>query len=165
MIRQFLLWVGLLLAVDQTTKALVRATLVEGQTRALWPGKIEFTLVYNEGIAFGMFPGIGIYLAPLAIIVAIVGGYAFLRSRPQDSLFRLGMVLMSAGALGNFVDRVFFRGKVTDFIDLKFIHVFNIADACITIAAVILFFHWMAEAGKAARGPEPPKEPGDESVP
>ncbi len=163
-IRRFLLWVGVLLLADQVTKAIVRATLVEGQTRALWPGKVEFTLVYNEGIAFGLFPGVGIYLAPLAVIVAIVGGFAFVRARSQDRLFRAGMVLISAGALGNFVDRVFLRGKVTDFIDLKFIHVFNIADACITTAAALLFVHWMVEAGKVTREPEPGKEQGDETA-
>lgn len=163
-IRRFLLWVGVLLLADQVTKAIVRATLVEGQTHALWPGKVEFTLVYNEGIAFGLFPGVGIYLAPLAVIVAIVGAFAYVRAQSQDRLFRTGMVLMSAGALGNFVDRVFLRGKVTDFIDLKFIHVFNIADACITTAAALLFVHWMVDAGRVAREQEQGKEQGDETV-
>jgi signal peptidase II len=108
----------------------------------LVPGKIEFTLVYNEGIAFGLFQGAGIYLAPLAVLVAIIAAWVYLRSRPQDKVLRVGMILIAAGALGNFVDRVAFGGRVTDFIDLKFIHVFNIADACITIAALLLVFHW-----------------------
>lgn len=152
MTRRFLTWVGLLLAADQATKVLARAALAEGQTHALWPGRIEFTLVYNEGIAFGMFPGVGIYLAPLAVIVAFVAGWAYVRSQKNDRIFRVGMVLLSAGALGNFVDRVFLRGKVTDFIDLKFIHVFNLADACITTAAALLFVHWLLEAGSVAQG-------------
>jgi len=163
--RQFLLWVGVLLAGDQATKACVRSVLVEGQTLALWPGKIEITLVYNKGIAFGMLPGVGIYLAPLAVIVAVVAGIAFVRAQSGDRLFRVGMVLISAGALGNFVDRIFLQGRVTDFIDLKFIHVFNIADACITTAAVLLFVHWMVEAGKVACAHEPGKEQGDEGAP
>lgn len=155
----------MILFADQATKALARATLAEGETLALWPGRVEFTLVYNQGIAFGLFPGVGIYLAPLAVIVAVVAAIAFVRARPQDRMFRLGMVLISAGALGNFVDRVFLKGKVTDFIDLKFIHVFNIADACITTAAVLLLVHWMVEAGAVARSQEATQEQGDESAP
>lgn len=164
MLARFLSRVFLILFADQVTKAVARATLAEGQTHALWPGRVEFTLVYNQGIAFGLFPGVGIYLAPLAVIVAVVAAIAFVRARREDRLFRAGMVLISAGALGNFIDRVFLKGKVTDFIDLKFIHVFNIADACITTAAILLLVHWFVEAGAVARHQKAAQEQGDEST-
>jgi signal peptidase II len=139
---RFLAWTSSLILLDQLTKWMARSFLYENETWALIPGRVEFTLVYNKGIAFGLFQGAGVYLTPLAVLVAIAAAWIYTRSRPPDKVLRVGMVLIAAGALGNFVDRIAFGGRVTDFIDLKFIHVFNIADACITIAAVLLIFHW-----------------------
>ena len=56
---------------------------------------------------------------------------------------RFALALILAGALGNFIDRIF-RGHVIDFLE---VHVkkfywptFNIADSCISIGAVLLVF-------------------------
>jgi signal peptidase II len=43
-----------------------------------------------------------------------------------------------AGALGNVIDRLFFGGRVTDFISLGSFAVFNVADSSITVGVIIL---------------------------
>ncbi|MGI8924348.1 MAG: signal peptidase II [Fimbriimonadales bacterium] len=141
----FFIWFVALLIFDQLTKWLVRKNLAEGEFVTVIPYIFDLTLVYNRGIAFGLFQGAGVLLSPLAALVAVFAGIGYLRSKPQEKLFRVGMVLLAAGALGNLVDRVFGGGKVTDFIDIKIIHVFNVADACITIAATLLIIHWVLE--------------------
>jgi signal peptidase II len=47
------------------------------------------------------------------------------------------MVLMLAGALGNYLDRLF-RGYVVDFIHVPHWPVFNVADIYVTVGAVVL---------------------------
>jgi signal peptidase II len=141
----------MLVALDQVTKAFVRANLVEGQSVTVIPGIFDLTLVYNRGVAFGLLQGLGVFLTPLAALVAILAGLGFARSASREKTFRFAMILLAAGAIGNLVDRLFLGGKVTDFIDTKIIHVFNVADACITIAALALVLHWILDARENSR--------------
>jgi signal peptidase II len=139
----FFMWALGLLVLDQTSKWLVRSNLVEGQAITVFPHALDVTLVYNRGIAFGLLQGAGVFLAPLAALVAIFAWFGYARSSPKDRLFRAGMTLLAAGAVGNLIDRLFNGGKVTDFVDIKIIHVFNVADACITVSAAMLILHWL----------------------
>ncbi|MCH8273684.1 MAG: signal peptidase II [Armatimonadetes bacterium] len=140
-----LLWTGALVLLDQASKAYVRANFNIGEFRPIIPGVLDIRHVENTGIAFGMFQGAGLWLAPVALLVAIVAVVGYIRSDSSERLFRLSMILVTAGAAGNFIDRVFHGGRVTDFIDLRFIHVFNVADMCITFAVALLAIRWIAE--------------------
>ena len=144
----------LMLAVDQGVKAWVRGAFYEHEAPGYpWPGVFEITLTYNKGIAFGMLQGFGVVLAPIAIAMAAVAAIYTYR-HPKESLWiHASMALLSAGALGNLYDRLIL-GKVTDMFWFRAIDfpVFNVADACITVAAVILIFRWLYEA---IRGPQP----------
>lgn len=161
---RFFFWVALLLALDQVTKYLVRTNMNLAEIITVIPGVFDINFVYNPGIAFGLLPGLGQWLAPLALAVAIVAGVSYARAPEGDRLYKAGMTLLAAGALGNLFDRVFNGGKVTDFIDIKIIHVFNLADACITAAAALLGFHLLMQAkgeirGRGVREPESPSTP------
>ena len=64
--------------------------------------------------------------------------------KTQDKIFQLTLIIILAGAIGNFIDRIH-RGFVVDFIDIyigKF-HwpAFNIADSCITVGFVIMMIN------------------------
>ena len=68
-------------------------------------------------------------------------------SAANNSRFTLGAVsagLIAGGAIGNLADRAFrgddgfLHGAVVDFIDVQWWPVFNIADACIVVGAVLL---------------------------
>ncbi|HET6644969.1 MAG TPA: signal peptidase II [Fimbriimonadales bacterium] len=140
---------------DQLTKYLIRQNLAEGEYITVIPHAFDLTLVYNKGIAFGLLQGIGVFLSPFALVVAFIAWLGYARSRPNQKLFKSAMVLLAAGAVGNLVDRLVDHGKVTDFVDIKIIHIFNVADACITMAAVLLIIHWAfdfrAEADSAPK--------------
>jgi signal peptidase II len=137
-----------LLAIDQGVKAWVRGSLsIEQSTDGPWPGVFEIKYVINKGIAFGLFPGMGGLLAPIAVIIAIFAiGYVH-RHRRESVWMYIAMALLAAGALGNLYDRVFLEG-VTDMFWLRIIDfpVFNVADACITVATAILILRWGYEA-------------------
>lgn len=153
----YFFWVGLLLGLDQLSKYWARTALAEGQTVALIPGEIEFTLVYNTGVAFGMLRNLGLWLSPVALLVAIAVTVSYMRAPARERSFRAAMVFVCAGALGNLIDRVANSGRVTDFVDIKIIHVFNLADACITVGVLLLLVKWLGEAfgGKAREGDQP----------
>jgi len=150
--RRILFWVLMvgLVALDQVVKAWSRnaAEGVQGRTFVtLWPNIFELKLTYNEGIAFGWLQGHGVLLAPTAI--AIAGGAIWYNySHPNETRWaHASAALLAAGALGNLYDRVALH-RVTDMFYFRLIDfpVFNVADACITVAACMLIISWIREA-------------------
>jgi signal peptidase II len=114
---------------------------------APWPGVFEFTLTYNKGIAFGLFQGLGVFLAPVAVAIA-VGAGVYSWKHPREPVWtHVAMGLLASGAIGNLYDRVFLK-KVTDMFWFRLIDfpVFNVADACITVATALLLVTWTLEA-------------------
>ena len=97
------------------------------------------------GAAFGLFKAWGPVFVAVAVIV-IVAIMIYQNQVPQGAwLVRLALGLQLGGALGNLVDRLTI-GHVTDFISVGNFPVFNIADASITIGAVLLFLDvWLRE--------------------
>jgi signal peptidase II len=137
------------LILDQVVKAWARGAMPEGGSlRGLpWPGVFEFKLTYNMGVAFGLFQGAGVYLAPIAIVIAVAAAWYSVKHPHESSISHVAMGLLASGALGNLYDRVA-HGKVTDMFYARIIDfpVFNIADACITVATGLLIFIWWREA-------------------
>jgi signal peptidase II len=109
-------------------------------------GLVRFTLVHNQGAAFGIGQGKqGLFIVIAAVIFIIILLWLLIASRHGKlEVFSLG--LLAAGAFGNVVDRVDY-GYVVDFIDFTFIDfpVFNVADICVVVGVIlfvvsILFF-------------------------
>jgi signal peptidase II len=134
------LFIGMVL-LDQAVKAWVRQSIPVGGSFGgkPWPGVFEVTLTYNKGIAFGMFQGAGVFMAPIAIAMAIGAGYYSFKHSAESLWLHSALGLIAAGAVGNLIDRVWL-GHVTDMLWFRAIDfpVFNIADSCITVATVIL---------------------------
>lgn len=134
--------VAIVFAADQVTKAVVRHSLLLGEA-VPYDGTFRIVHTFNTGSAFGLFPDQKLFL----IIASLVGIGVLLmmyRNRPSAGVaVRLSIGLLLGGALGNLVDRVR-MGHVTDFIELGFWPVFNVADASIVvgiaIAVVFLLF-------------------------
>lgn len=151
------LWVfvGFIL-IDQAAKYWMRASFFEGQSLPLLPNLLELRLTYNRGIAFGLFDGAGVFFAPIALLIA---GVAVISSRKHPAAPRaqhVALGLLGAGALGNVIDRLT-QGKVTDMFWVRAINfpVFNMADICITIAAVLIAFRWISEGKSGEQRPQP----------
>ena len=126
---------------DQLTKTWALRALADGPIESI--GSLQFQLFYNTGAAFSMGSGRGLgpWVSVLALVV-VVG-----LSLGYNSRFTLGAIsagLIAGGAIGNLIDRAFrgdagfLHGAVVDFIDVQWWPVFNIADACIVVGAVLL---------------------------
>ena len=106
---------------------------------------LNIVFVRNTGVSFGMFSEWGIlgrYF--FSIFSIVVGCFLILLAIFSDKkVFRISLGLISSGALGNAIDRVYFGG-VIDFIDFHSygIHfpTFNFADTFISLGVVTLLF-------------------------
>ncbi|HXW33528.1 MAG TPA: signal peptidase II, partial [Acidimicrobiales bacterium] len=84
----------------------------------------------------------------------------------RSNLVAISLGLVIGGALGNLADRVLrgYHGGVVDFVDLHFWPTFNVADACISVGAVLLAGSILIsgrEASHTARDGPDHGEPGD----
>lgn len=93
---------------------------------------------YNQGIAFGLFQGIGPIVGWLSIIVVGIMVIYLIRLPRQERVMRAGLALVIGGALGNLVDRIS-AGQVLDFIQTPFrTGIFNVADVMIQFGMVLI---------------------------
>jgi signal peptidase II len=137
-----LVLVLLLVGCDHVTKGVAKAELESGGAHELIRGVVSFRYVENTDIAFNLLRWVPESIRFPALLVA--GGIAvlalcalLLRGQRSVSLPLLALVLVTAGAIGNYADRVV-RGYVVDFVHLKHWPVFNVADVYITAGYVLL---------------------------
>ncbi len=130
----------LLAGIDQLIKWLIRRALGPLDVIMVLEGIFHLTRVENTGSLFGLFPGQQLPLIILSIVVISVITYLVLSDKlPDERLVKVCVVLLLAGALGNFIDRIV-RGAVFDFMDFQIWPVFNLADAMISGGVVALLF-------------------------
>ena len=106
---------------------------------------LNITLIWNEGIAFGLlsFDQENLYNL-LTILIILIIFFIFLMILKSSGLKKLALLMILGGALGNVFDRILYK-SVPDFIDFHVgeFHwfIFNIADVFITIGvfSMILF--------------------------
>ena len=134
--------------VDQAAKAIVSWKLpIPYESRTVIPGLFDIIHVHNEGVAFGLLnepqlPFKGLLTTALAVLALVGIGFYARHVRPEERLARVGLSLILGGAIGNLADRVR-QSYVVDFLDVYFrgwhFWAFNIADACITVGAILVF--------------------------
>ena len=145
MLPYLLLMIGCVL-LDQFTKILARVYLSAVPTVPLIPGVLHLTYSLNTGAAFSLFAGWNTALMIFSAV--IIAGFCFaLYSLPKHQGFRnllIAVTLMTGGAIGNFIDRLF-AGAVTDFIDFRLIGfpIFNVADICVVVGAILAAFYFI----------------------
>ncbi|WP_460816331.1 signal peptidase II [Nocardioides korecus] len=136
------LGVGLLgLLVDLGTKQLAVQELTGRAPVRVLGEVLQLRLIRNPGAAFSA----GASMTPVISVVAVVAAVVVLtyvrRVRHRGWAVALGLLL--AGVVGNLADRLFrppgpLRGHVVDFLALPHWPIFNVADVCIDLAAVLL---------------------------
>jgi signal peptidase II len=137
-----LIFLFVLVIIDQASKLVVLKNLTLGQSITLFPF-FDFTLVFNTGVAFSLFSGGGDLgrwiLVLLVLLVLLYLAYVLFKEKLND-FESLSLLLILSGGIGNLLDRTF-RGYVVDFIHLYYesysFYVFNFADTYITIGVII----------------------------
>jgi signal peptidase II len=140
---------GLVVGLDQLTKAIVLKHLPLYQSISVIPGFFNVTHIHNPGGAFGFLADSGsglrtvVFLVVSSLAVGLV--FWFYRKTPQSHPWlATAFALIFGGAIGNLIDRIRF-GKVVDFLDLYsgkwHWPAFNIADSAISVGICIFVLH------------------------
>lgn len=135
-------------AIDQMTKTIVLDRLAVGAPVEVIDRFLDFTLVMNPGLAFGLLGGVPATwrwaVAGLSLVALLMLSRVALRVLPTggwQGVLAIGLIF--GGAMGNLVDRARF-GAVVDFVDVYYrgYHwpAFNVADSAITVGVALLAF-------------------------
>ncbi|MGH9123727.1 MAG: signal peptidase II [Acidimicrobiales bacterium] len=148
---------ALAVGADQVTKtwALHHAL---APVHVIWT--LQWAVTFNSGTAFGLGQGSTPFIigGVVVLVVALLGvGRKASRRATWPAVVAMGLLL--GGALGNLADRLIrhHHGAVIDFIDLRWWPVFNVADACVSVGAVLLALV-LFRSGEVQR---PLPEPGE----
>ena len=103
---------------------------------------LNINLVWNQGIAFGLFSFNENYVYDFfTIFIGIIILVIFIMFLKSDGFKKFSLNLIFSGAIGNFYDRIFFQ-RVPDFIDFHIgeFHwfIFNVADIFITLGVIFM---------------------------
>jgi signal peptidase II len=152
------LWLSAaLIVVDQASKWLAVASLPYQVQVAFVPGFWNWHLTHNTGAAFSFLANAGGwqhgFFIALATLISVVLAVALRRVAREDWRNAFPFALIIAGALGNLVDRLRF-GYVVDFVewhaaDSYYWPVFNVADSCIVVGAVLMVWFSLHHKDKA----------------
>lgn len=134
----------LIIIVDQITKWVASSTLTMHEQNPVMPS-FNFTLMHNYGAAFSFLSNAGgwqrWFFTIIAVVISIVLVVWITRLKTHEKWLGIALGLVLGGAVGNLIDRVAY-GYVVDFIqwyyDRFYWPAFNIADAAISVGAVIL---------------------------
>ena len=146
---ELLLLIILLIAADQLTKSIARATLESAPPRHF--GILTLIYTTNSGaflsIGSNLPPGVraGIFSGIVTIALGLAA-LALFQRKLQSPADEVALALIIGGGIGNLIDRLRFAGRVSDFLYLSAgpLHtgVFNVADMAITFGIVWLVLSW-----------------------
>ncbi len=147
-----LLSVALLVVLDQITKIWALHSL-KNQPAIVWiKGVFELQYLENRGAAFGVLQNqLWIFILSVVVMLAVVVYfYYYMPNTKRFQALRIICVFISAGAIGNVIDRIG-RGFVVDFFYFSLIDfpIFNVADIYVTVSMIclllLIFFYYKEE--------------------
>lgn len=132
----------LLIAFDRLTKQLAVEHLMKQEIEII-PNVFSLHYLENRGAAWGLFQNaLWLFIIiTIIVLVAMLYFYCRLPFEKRYHLLRVSIIILSAGAIGNFIDRIIWH-YVVDFLYFKLIDfpVFNVADCYVCIAAVLILY-------------------------
>jgi signal peptidase II len=146
---KWILFILLLLGIDQGTKIWVSSTMSQGDTIPVIRDFFHITYTRNTGVLFGGLQGTAAQYYWVFLIFAVIAvgvfGYMFVKSDFKDKrtfVYRFALSLLIAGTLGNAIDRLLqIDHAVIDFIDFNGIwaYIFNFADVFLNVGIFFFF--------------------------
>ena len=139
-------WSALVLVtvLDVITKYIAHTRLALYRPNEVLGEIVRITLGYNPGAAFGLSlgPHSRWLFTGLAVVVLVFLRRMYQVTRPADWVQALALGLVSGGAIGNVINRLWSERGVVDFLDVGIGDArwptFNVADIGITTGAILL---------------------------
>ncbi|GAA3812317.1 signal peptidase II [Nocardioides panacisoli] len=128
-------------AADQVAKRLAVTHLHARDDVQVVGDLLQLRLTHNPGAAFSLGTDFTVALAFLAMVASLV--LLWFSRGLRDRVWAVGLGLILAGIDGNLTDRMIrdpgpFRGEVVDFLMLPHWPIFNVADMCINVGALLV---------------------------
>ena len=127
-----------LLGIDQFSKLWAQRELVV--PRCVLPNFFYLTYTQNSGAAWSILSGQRLFFLVVGVLAVVFLLYWYIKSKTGWS--QLALVMMTAGACGNLLDRIFL-GEVRDFLDFYIFGydfpIFNAADTVLCLGAGLMF--------------------------
>jgi len=142
---------ALVILFDQLSKHVVETHMYLWQSVVLIKHVLSLTYARNTGMGFSVFqsdPKVVEYVV-LTIIGALIAFSAVWKER-RNWFFQLSMGLTIGGALSNAMSRLLY-GSVTDFIQLPYWPIFNVADSCVVAGAIGLGLYFLKRERKIGK--------------
>jgi signal peptidase II len=146
---KLVVFAGIIVLLDQFTKALIIGHVSFGQTIPVMGGVFNITHIHNPGGAFGLMANLSptlrsiVFLFISSLAVGLIF-YFYKKTPPNYPWLSAAFALIFGGAIGNLIDRLRF-GFVIDFLDFYIgnLHwpAFNVADSAISVGIGIFVFH------------------------
>lgn len=142
----------ILIIIDQLTKYLTVQNIALYEVVEVIPNIVSLTYIQNTGAAFSILEGQMWFFYIVTIIVVAGLIYYMYTEAKEDKVLGYLLSIILAGAIGNFIDRLFLQ-YVVDMIKLEFINfaIFNVADSYLTIGIVVLFIYILYDERKTQK--------------
>ncbi len=133
----------LVLIADFVSKTVVAHNMKLYEKNSVIDGFFSLTYIRNKGMAWGLLENQRwIFISVTLIITVLIIAYVIKKGSIHPTA-NLGFSLILSGAVGNMIDRIFYKDGVIDFLAAEFIDfpVFNIADCAVCIGAVLIMVY------------------------
>jgi len=128
-VRWMAVIIVLVLILDQVTKYITKTSMFLGESFPVLGDFFRITYVENPGMAFGFRFSNSTFFLVMSIVAGVLVLYYLFRLRKEGWVLQLALSWITAGAIGNLLDR-FIYGRVVDFFDFDFfdisIHPFDV---------------------------------------
>ena len=131
--------------IDRFSKlVMINSSTIDGSSNVLINDFLSFNLVWNDGIAFGLFSfDQKIYYNFLTAIILLITLIILWMILKTKGLEKIAFMMILGGSTGNIFDRLYYS-SVPDFIDIHYgnFHwfIFNVADIFITLGVILLIY-------------------------
>lgn len=142
MIFVYLLLSAVIVGIDQWVKLWTVSTFELGESQSVISNIFSLTYIRNTGAAWSLLEGKMWFFTIVTVIAVIAVLYFLIKNLHGSKWFTVGLSLVLAGALGNFIDRVRL-GYVVDMFQTDFINfpIFNVADMSLVIGVICIFIY------------------------
>ncbi|MEY8462790.1 signal peptidase II [Streptococcus merionis] len=136
----------LMIALDQWVKYYTVKHIGLGETQSFIPNVLSLTYLKNYGAAFSILQNQQWFFFLVTLVIMTMAIRYLWRNSDESLLLVSSLVLIIAGGLGNFIDRLRL-GYVVDMFQTEFMDfaIFNVADSYLTVGVVLIFIYILKE--------------------
>ncbi len=138
-------FIFIIFIIDRISKiAIINSTEKFGEKNIEVNSFLNLNLIWNDGIAFGLFSfNDKIYYNILTIIIILITLIILWMITKTTKFEKIAFIMIFGGSIGNIFDRLYYS-SVPDFIDFHINNfhwfIFNVADIFITIGVLLLIY-------------------------